>query len=178
VCPHAAIALHHGARWRDCVWATDPLLIAGQSRGDTVEDRLLLGTWKLNVAKSSTKSVFRLKVRHAFMNRAGNASKATIKTTHANGRTTTVEYVADYDSVEYPVTGSPDADTIALKKVAPRTAEAILSHAGQVMATVRRVISEDGKTMTIAYQGTLLGERADYVAVLRQRELTDFRGGL
>jgi hypothetical protein len=33
------------------------------------------------------------------------------------------------------------------------------------MASVRRVISEDGKTMTIAYQGTLLGERADYIAV-------------
>ena len=96
---------------------------------------------------------------------SGPGVKATIKTTYANGRSTTVEYTANYDSVEYPVTGAPDADMIALKKVAPRTAEAVLSHAGQVMATVRRVISEDGKTMTMAYQGTLLGERADYIAV-------------
>jgi hypothetical protein len=147
------------------VWATDPLLIAGQSRGDTVEDRLLLGTWKLNVAKSKYKIGITPQSQTRVYEPSGERVKATIKTTHANGRTTTVEYVADYDSVEYPVTGSPDADTIALKKVAPRTAEAILSHAGQVMATVRRVISEDGKTMTIAYQGTLLGERADYVAV-------------
>jgi hypothetical protein len=147
------------------VWATDPLLIAGQSRGDTVEDRFLLGTWKLNVAKSKYKIGIPPQSQTRVYEPSGERVKATIKTTHANGRTTTVEYVADYDSVEYAVTGSPDADTIALKKVAPRTAEAILSHAGQVMATVRRVISEDGKTMTIAYQGTLLGERADYVAV-------------
>jgi hypothetical protein len=33
------------------VWATHPLSLIGQSRGDTDEDRLLLGTWKLNVAK-------------------------------------------------------------------------------------------------------------------------------
>jgi uncharacterized protein (DUF2252 family) len=147
------------------VWATHPLLVSGQSRGDTDEDRLLLGTWKFNAAKSKYKIGIPPQSQIRVYEPSGERVKATIKTTHANGRSTTVEYVANYDSVEYPVTGSSDADTIALKKVAPRTAEAILSHAGQVMATVRRVISEDGKTMTIAYQGTLLGERADYVAV-------------
>ena len=147
------------------VWATHPLPVIGQSRGDLDEDKLLLGTWKLNVAKSKYKAGIPPQNQIRTYEPSGQGVKATVKTTYANGRSTTVEYVANYDSVEYPVTGAPDADTIALKKVAPRTAEAVLSHAGQVMATVRRVISEDGKTMTIAYQGTLLGERADYIAV-------------
>jgi hypothetical protein len=146
------------------VWATHPLPVIGQSRGDLDEDKLLLGTWKLNVAKSKYKAGIPPQNQIRTYEPSGEGVKATVKTTYANGRSTTVEYVANYDSVEYPVTGA-DADTIALKKVAPRTAEAVLSHAGQVMATVRRVISEDGKTMTIAYQGTLLGERADYIAV-------------
>jgi hypothetical protein len=152
------------------VWATHPLTVTAQSRGDSDEDRLLLGTWKLNVAKSKYKVGVPPKDQIRTYEPRGEGVKATIKTTHANGRTTTIEYVANYDSVEYPVTGSPDADTIALKKVAPRTAEAVLSHAGQLMASVRRVISADGKTMTIAYQGTLLGDKADYVAVYDKQD--------
>jgi len=147
------------------VCATHPPPVTGQSRGEVDEDKLLLGTWKLNVAKSKYKIGVPPLNQIRTYEPSGQGVKATIKTTYANGRSTTVEYTANYDSVEYPVTGAPDTDTIALKKVAPRTAEAVLSHAGQVMATVRRVISEDGKTMTMAYQGTLLGERADYIAV-------------
>jgi hypothetical protein len=33
------------------------------------------------------------------------------------------------------------------------------------MATVRREISEDAQTMTISYQGELLADYVDYVAV-------------
>jgi len=152
------------------VGATHPLPVAGQSRGDSNEDKLLLGTWKLNLAKSKYKTGVPPLNQVRTYEPSGEGVKATVITTYANGRSTTVEYVANYDSVEYPVTGAPDADTIALKKVAPRTAEAVLSHAGQVMATVRRVISEDGKTMTIAYQGTLLGERSDYIAVYDKQD--------
>jgi len=152
------------------VWATQPLTVTAQSRGDGDEDRLLLGTWKLNVAKSKYKVGVPPKDQIRTYEPRGEGVKATIKTTYTNGRTTTVEYVANYDSVEYPISGSPDADTIALKKVAPRTAEATLSHAGQTMASVRRVISADGKTMTIAYQGTLLGDKADYVAVYDKQD--------
>ena len=45
------------------------------------------------------------------------------------------------------------------------TAEATLSHAGKVMGTARRVISDDGKTMTITYKGMLGGDLVNNVAV-------------
>src|SRR5437867_477159 len=133
------------------VWATDPMWLAAQAAASD-EDRLLLGTWKLNIAKSN----YRIGPRPVSQTRTYEPQdervKATIVTTYADGRRRTVGYVANYDSLEYALTGSPDADTIALKKVAPRTAEAVLSHAGKMIATARRVISEDGQTLTITYK--------------------------
>jgi hypothetical protein len=142
----------------------------GQSSPQGDEDRLLLGTWKLNVAKSQYKVGSAPKSQTRVYEPQGEGVKATITTAYRDGRSTTVQYTANYDALEYPVTGSPDADTIALKKISPRTAEAVLSHAGKVMATARRVISEDGRTLTITYQGELLGANVDYVAVYDKQE--------
>jgi hypothetical protein len=80
--------------------------------------------------------------------------KATITTVDARGRSTTAQYVANYDSIEYPFTGSAQVDAISLKKVNASTAEATLMHARKVIGHARRVISEDGKTMTITFRGT------------------------
>ncbi len=134
------------------------------------EDRLLLGTWKLNVAKSKYRSGLPPKSQTRVYEPHDQGVKATIKTVYADGHSTTIQYTANYDALEYPVSGSPDADTIALKKIAPRTAEAVLSHAGKVMATARRIISEDGTTLTIEYQGQLGNGRVDYVAIYDKQE--------
>jgi hypothetical protein len=134
------------------------------------DDELLVGTWRLNVATSRYRIGQPPKSQTRIYQAEGPGVRATITTTFADGRSTTVGYVANYDSLEYTVTGSPDADTIKLKKVAPRTAEAVLSHAGKVMATVRRVISEDGRTMTLTYVGELLGQPVDYTAVYDKQQ--------
>jgi hypothetical protein len=147
------------------VWAAQPLRAAAQSSARSDEDRLLLGTWKLNLAKSKYRSGPPPQSQTRTYEPEGQGVKATIRTTFADGRSTTVGYVANYDSLEYAVTGSPDADTIALKRVGPRTAEATLSHAGRVIASASRVISEDGNILTITYQGVQLGNQVDYVAV-------------
>jgi hypothetical protein len=147
------------------VYAARPMPATAQAPHASDEDALLLGTWKLNVGRSQYRlgkpPVSQLRTYEP----QGRSVKATIITVFPDGTSTTVGYVANYDSLEYTVTGSPDADTIALKKVAPRTAEAVLSHAGMVMATTSRVISEDGRTMTITYKGSLLGKQVDYVSV-------------
>ena len=147
------------------VWAAHPLPVTAQAATATDEDRLLLGTWKLNVAKSKYRAGPPPQSQIRTYEPQGEGVKATIVTIYADGRSTTVGYVAKYDSLEYAVSGSPDADTITLKRVAPRTAEAVLSHAGRVMAAISRVISEDGQTLTIAYKGELMERQVDYVAV-------------
>jgi len=129
------------------------------------EKNLVLGVWNLNLAKSkflpgpgpvSQKRTYEL---------APGGVKATIRTVYRDGHATYSETVAEYDGVEYPILGNPDADRIKLKRVNAYTAETAMYHAGSAIATARRVISEDEKTMTITYTGILNGEQVKNVAV-------------
>jgi len=146
------------------VGAADPVLAAYLSQEKAVQDPVL-GTWVLNVAKSKYSPGTAPKSQKRTYEAHPQGVKATIQTVYADGRSAFTQYVANYDSVEYPVTGSPDSDAIALKKIDDYRAEATLMHAGKVMAAVRRVISEDGKTMTITYEGMWEGQLSMNVAV-------------
>ena len=118
----------------------------------TSDRDLLVGVWSLNVAKSKFLSDPAPKSQTRTYETHPNGIKATIETTYGDGKSTTIQYVASYDSVEYPVTGSLQFDAIAMKKIDDFTAEAHLSHAGKEIASVRRVISEDGLTMTVTFR--------------------------
>ena len=80
------------------------------------------GVWKLNVAKSKYRAGPPPQSQIRTYEPQGEGVKATIVTIYADGRSTTVGYVAKYDSLEYAVSGSPDADTITLKRVAQSAA--------------------------------------------------------
>ena len=75
--------------------------------------------------------------------------KARIVTSFADGQQSSVEYVASYNDVVALVTGSKEVDAIKMRKIDARTAESTLSQGGKVVGTARRVISPDGRTMTI-----------------------------
>jgi hypothetical protein len=75
VCPHAAIAHYHCTGGVIAVWATHSLPVIGQSRGDVDEDKLLLGTWKLNFAKSKYKAGIPPQNQIRPMNQVDKASK-------------------------------------------------------------------------------------------------------
>jgi hypothetical protein len=133
-------------------------------------DERVFGTWQLNVSRSkfSPGPPYRNQIR--VYERHEKGVKATIKTTYPDGHSADVEYIADYDSLEYPVTGSPDYDSIKLKRVDANTAEAVLGHAGKEFATARRTISDDGQTMTIVFQVDLFaGSRVNNVMVYDRR---------
>ena len=114
-------------------------------------DPRVLGTWIMDVARSKFTPGPTPTSQVRTYEPQDNGYKATIRTTYAARKPTFIEYVANYDSLEYPVSGSPDYDTIRLKKVDSSTSEATLGHAGKVFATTRRVLSEDGQTMTITF---------------------------
>lgn len=145
----------------------EPLLSAAQSQVSST-DRVL-GTWVLVVAKSkydpgpAPKSQTRTYEAHP------EGIKATIRTVDAKGNSSAIQYTARYDSVEYPVLGSVDSDTIALKRVDEFTAEASLGHGGKVIGTAKRLISSDGKTMTITYRGISEGRPVNNVSVYEYR---------
>jgi hypothetical protein len=77
--------------------------------------------------------------------------KGTVVRKLADGREERIEYRADYD-MEYPVAGTDAYDAVKFKRVDAYTSDAVLSHAGRVFGTARRVISADGQTMTITFR--------------------------
>jgi hypothetical protein len=128
---------------------TSPVLTA-QSTSPKEPDQLV-GAWRLDVAKSryrpgpSPVSETRTYVRD------GDNVLGVIRRTFADGRRQSIEYTANYDR-EYPVTGTEDYDHVVLKRIDRYTSEAVLSHAGRVFGTARRVIAADGKSMTITFR--------------------------
>ena len=125
-----------------------------------------IGTWKLNVAKST----FRPGPPPVAETRIYKAQPAGVKTTvttmWADRMSTTVEYPANYDGKDYPVSGSRDVDAVALSRMDDHTSAATLKHAGKEIGVARRVVSPDGKTMTISYKGiNTRGDQVDNVAV-------------
>ena len=121
-----------------------PAEVAAQSREDPV-----LGTWHLLVDKSTYRTLPAPKSERRTYAAHPAGVQATIARVDAAGASHTVSYVSDYDSVEYPIVGSAVANTISWLPIDPNTAEASVSHAGRVIATVRRVVSADNRIMTI-----------------------------
>jgi hypothetical protein len=125
-------------------------VLTAQSPSPKEPDQLI-GAWRLDVAKSRYRpgpapiSETRTYVRQ------GENVLGVILREFANGRRERIEYTANYDR-EYPVTGTDDYDMVVLKRIDRFTSEAVLSHAGRVFGTARRVIAADGKSMTITFR--------------------------
>ena len=135
------------------IWAADPVL----------------GTWTLNLAKSKyvPGPAPRSQTRVYYQDAEG--IKVTVVTVDPDGSSSTVLYPANYDAREHPVAGSRDTDGIIMKRVNDRTAESVLKHAGMTMGITRRIVSDDGKTMTITYQGESQGEKVNNIGVYEKK---------
>jgi hypothetical protein len=118
------------------------------------ENNPLIGTWRLLVEKSRYNPGPPPQRQTRTYEATPQGVKTTIRTVDVDGESTLVEYTANYDSIEYHVSGSATMSGIALTKVDPYTAEATLTHAGRVIGHATRVISKDGKTMTITFRDT------------------------
>ncbi len=64
------------------------------------------------------------------------------------------EMAGKYDGKDYPITGNPAADMASFKMVNDHTGESTFKKDGKVTATNTRVLSKDGKTLTITSKGT------------------------
>ena len=125
-----------------------------------------VGTWKLNVAKSTFRPGPPPAAETRTYEAQPNGVKTIVKTVWADRLSTTVEYPANYDGKDYPVTGSRDVDAVVLTRIDDFTSAATLKHAGKEIGVARRVVSPDGKTMTISYKGiNTRGDQVDNIAV-------------
>jgi len=123
------------------------LVLTAQSTSPKEPDQLV-GAWRLDVAKSRYRPGPAPTSETRTYVRMGENVVGVIQREFAGGRRERIEYTANYDR-EYPVTGTEDYDMVVLKRIDRSTSEAVLSHAGRVFGTARRVIAPDGKSMTI-----------------------------
>ena len=111
----------------------------------------LVGAWRLDVAKSRYRPGPAPTSETRTYVRDGENVLGVIQRVFPDGRRERIEYTANYDR-EYPVTGTEEYDHVVLKRIDRQTSEAVLSHAGRVFGTARRVIAADGKSMTITFR--------------------------
>ena len=115
---------------------------------------LRIGTWHLNVAKSTYSPGPAPKSQVLTIEAAGAGEKVTSESVSATGAKTVSVYTANYDGKPYPITGSETAETVTLKRVNANTSERTDSKDGKAVQTFIRVVSNDGKTMTVTIKGT------------------------
>jgi hypothetical protein len=130
----------------------------------------MVGTWKLNVGKSTYNPGPAPKSLTAKIEAAGEGEKLTADGVRADDSTIRVEYTAQYDGKDHPITGSPMADTVSLKRLDANTTERTDKKGGKVVQTLTRKLSSDGKTVTVTYKGTdAQGRPINNVAVFEKQ---------
>jgi hypothetical protein len=112
-----------------------------------------MGTWKLNVAKSQFSPGPPPQSLLVKVEPSGQGEKVSTEGVNADGTRTATQYTANFDGKDYPLTGSPVADTVSLKRIDRRTTDRTDKKAGSVAQTLNRVVSQDGKTMTVTVKG-------------------------
>ena len=112
----------------------------------------VLGSWTLNVAKSTGAALPRSDTRTYAP--VENGIKFSMKRVTAEGREMSAETTYKYDAKDYPLTGSPDYDTVSAKRVATNTVELTQKKSGKVVGTTTRTVSKDGKTLTLVTRST------------------------
>jgi hypothetical protein len=109
----------------------------------------------MNVKKSRYASGSCPKSMVINMEAAGHGIRYYSEVTYANGRSRHSEYTADYDGAQVIVMGDHGMLLpISLKRLNSNTVVAAYTSALQVVATSRRVVSKDGRVMTITTTST------------------------
>jgi hypothetical protein len=112
-----------------------------------------VGTWILNIEKSKYTPGPMPKSSTVVYSAEGAGLKVVAKTVNAEGKDVALEFTANFDGKDYPVTGSPDYDTISLKRVSTHKIEFTRKNGGAVVQTGTIMVSEDGKTRTVITDG-------------------------
>ncbi len=116
----------------------------------------IVGTWKLNTAKSkfdpgpAPKSLTRTVVAD------GEGVKYAFEGVSADGKPLSYGFSVKFDGKDNPIMGSmpTGADTISAKRKDDHSYEATLKKGGKVIGTSKVTISKDGKVTTVEAHGT------------------------
>jgi hypothetical protein len=128
------------------------ILILGT--GTALAADAVVGTWKLNLAKSTFSPGPAPKSQMRVYSESAQGMTVTAKTIAADGKESATTLTFKEDGRPYPESGNPDFDTVSVTRVDALTAHATQMKAGATVSTAVRTVSKDGKTLTFAQEGT------------------------
>jgi uncharacterized ParB-like nuclease family protein len=126
----------------------------------------VVGTWKLNLAKSTFSPGPAPKSQTRIYAESAQGMTLTVKTAAADGKESTSTLTFKDDGKPYPASGNPDFDMVSVARVDALTVHSTQTKAGATVGTGVRTVSKDGKTLTYAQKGThAAGGKYDDVSV-------------
>ena len=124
------------------------------------------GTWKLNTKKSKYTGMPMPKEMTVTYTPEGSGWRYAAKGTSATGQRMESGFTYVKDGEEIKTTGFPNWDSIVVNNATSDKASGIMKRGGKEVGTLTRIISEDGKTMTIRGKATTPdGKPVSYVSV-------------
>ena len=129
------------------------LAVAGVAVGAAAADPVV-GTWTLNVAKSTFNPGPALKSETRTYTQGDDGISVTVNGVRADGSALSQQSTFKYDNKAYLWSGSADNDSVSLKRVNGSTVTAVLMKAGKKIGTSTRTISGHGKVLTLSSKVT------------------------
>jgi hypothetical protein len=111
----------------------------------------VVGSWKLNLAKSTFGGGPAFKSQTRIYSQSARGVSLEMKSVSADGKETTTQTTYAIDGKDYPTKGNPDFDSLAGMQIDTNTAEFTLKRAGKPVGTIRRAVSKDGQTLTLNF---------------------------
>ena len=118
-------------------------------------DDPFVGTWKMNSAKSKFIPGQEMKVYVVTIEKSGDGYKNAMDGVNATGMSLHIEFVAQNDGKDYPITGNPMANTVSVTRIDGNNLGAVLKRGETAVARMRTSVSTDGKILTVAQ--TIIG---------------------
>lgn len=120
------------------------------------QDNPLVGTWKLNVAKSKFDPGPAPKSLTRTVEAQGDGVKYTFDGVAADGKPISYSFSVGFDGKNNPISGTTPtgADTISAKKVDSNHYVATQKKGDKVLVTSKVAVSKDGKVTTVEASGT------------------------
>jgi len=147
------------------------LVLFTVSVGLKAADDPMLGSWKLNIEKSTFGSGPAIQAETNQVEPfGGNGIKLTAQITRADGTKVTESYAGTFDGKEFSVGGDANVDAAYLRRIDAYTMERINKKAGKPTTTMHYVVSKDGKTKTVTISGaTAQGQPVKTVLVFEKQ---------
>ena len=141
------------------------IALVGVSAAASAQTEPVMGTWKLDVAKSTYKPGPAPKSSTVVVEPAGKGIKVAIESVQADGSPIKWGFTSLRDGkTEAPVTGNPMFDTVTTTKESDTAGTNVYKKGGKVVMTSKLAIT--AKTMTVTSDGTdAKGQAVHNVAV-------------